>query len=126
MLRVRPVHFTSRPEKWEELLAALGLAKTVDQGPWREFDAGSGRLALHVTEPGSHDDGATSFGVEVGDLAEFARRTGLSAEESGTTAAELITAGPRRILPHHRPGWLHVPGGPGRPGSEQRRALIPQ
>jgi hypothetical protein len=92
MLRARPVHFTARPEKWEELLAALGLAKTVDQGPWREFDAGSGRLALHVTEPGSADDGSTSFGVEVGDLAEFARRTSLSAEDSGNTTAELITA----------------------------------
>ncbi len=92
MLRVRPVHFTSRPEQWEELLAALGLAKTVDQGPWREFDAGSGRLALHVTEPGSPDDGTTSLGVEVGDLAEFARRTGLAAGESGSTTADLITA----------------------------------
>ncbi|GAA1773724.1 hypothetical protein GCM10009712_22110 [Pseudarthrobacter sulfonivorans] len=92
MLRVRPVHFTSRPEKWEELLSALGLVKTVDQGPWREFDAGSGRLALHATEPGSPEDGTTSFGVEVGDLAEFARRTGLSAEEAGNTTADLITA----------------------------------
>jgi hypothetical protein len=91
MLRVRPVHFTSRPEKWEELLAALGLVKTVDQGPWREFDAGSGRLALHTTAEGP-DDGTTALGVEVGDLAEFARRTGLAAEESGKTTAELITA----------------------------------
>jgi hypothetical protein len=91
MLRVRPVHFTSHPEKWEELLAALGLVKTVDQGPWREFDAGSGRLALHSTAKGQ-DDGTTSLGVEVGDLAEFARRTGLAAEESGKTTAELITA----------------------------------
>lgn len=92
MLRVRPVHFTSRPEKWEGLLAALGLAKTADHGPWREFDAGSGRLALHVTAPGSPDDGSTSFGVEVGDLAEFARRTSLAGEQSGSTTAELITA----------------------------------
>jgi hypothetical protein len=92
MLRVRPVHFTSRPEKWEEFLAALGLAKTVDHGPWREFDAGSGRLALHVTEAGSPDDGTTSFGVEVGDLGEFARRTSLAGDESGSTTAELITA----------------------------------
>jgi hypothetical protein len=92
MLRVRPVHFTSRPEKWEELLAALGLAKTVDQGPWREFDAGSGRLALHTTAEGQDGDGTTALGVEVGDLAEFARRTGLAAAESGKTTAELITA----------------------------------
>jgi hypothetical protein len=91
MLRVRPVHFTSRPEKWEELLAALGLVKTVDQGAWREFDAGSGRLALHTTAEGP-EDGTTALGVEVGDLAEFARRTGLAAEESGKTTAELITA----------------------------------
>jgi hypothetical protein len=91
MLRVRPVHFTSRPEKWEELLAALGLVKTVDQGPWREFDAGAGRLALLTTAEGP-EDGITALGVEVGDLAEFARRTGLAAEESGKTTAALITA----------------------------------
>lgn len=92
MLRVRPVHFTSHLEKWEELLTALGLAKTVDQGRWREFDAGAGRLALHMAEPGSPDDGTTSFSVEVGDLAEFARRTSLAGDESGSTRAELITA----------------------------------
>ncbi|QNE13507.1 VOC family protein [Pseudarthrobacter sp. NBSH8] len=92
MLRVRPVHFTSRPDSWEQLLRALGLAKTVDHGPWREFDAGSGRLALHLTDAGATDDGTTALGVEVGDLAEFARRTALAAEESGNTVAELIAA----------------------------------
>ncbi|WP_332761088.1 VOC family protein [Pseudarthrobacter sp.] len=92
MLRVRPVHFTSLPDSWEQLLTALGLAKTVDDGPWREFDAGSGRLALHVADTGATDDGTTALGVEVGDLAEFARRTALAAEESGNTVAELIAA----------------------------------
>ncbi|MHA7290908.1 VOC family protein [Arthrobacter sp. MDT3-24] len=92
MLRVRPVHFTSQPDSWEQLLAALGLAKTVDDGPWREFDAGSGRLALHVADAGATDDGTTALGVEVGDLAEFARRTALAAEKSGNTVAELIAA----------------------------------
>ncbi|GAC1384022.1 MAG: hypothetical protein NVSMB43_24540 [Pseudarthrobacter sp.] len=92
MLRVRPVHFTSRPDKWEELLVALGLVKTVDQGPWREFDAGAGRLALHATAEGQDGDGTTALGVEVGDLAEFARRTGVAAEEAGKTTAELVTA----------------------------------
>jgi hypothetical protein len=92
MLRVRPVHYTSRPEGWEERLVALRLVKTVDQGPWREFDAGSGRLALHAAAAGQDVDGTTALGVEVGDLAEFARRTGLAAEESGKTTAELITA----------------------------------
>lgn len=75
MLRVRPIHFTSRPDAWEPLLGALGMIKTVDDGDWREFDAGSGRLALHRAPEGSVEDGTTVFGVEVGDLAEFARRT---------------------------------------------------
>lgn len=92
MLRVRPVHFTSRLDQWEQLLTELGMVKTVDDGPWKEYDAGSGRLALHAAGAGSAEDGTTSFGVEVGDLAEFARRTSLAGDESGSTTAELITA----------------------------------
>ncbi|WP_120522335.1 VOC family protein [Arthrobacter celericrescens] len=75
MLRVRPIVFTSRPEAWEPLLAALGMIKTVDDGGRREFDAGSGRLALQQVSPGAAEDGSTVFGVEIGDPAEFARRT---------------------------------------------------
>lgn len=92
MLRSRPVHFTSRLDEWERLVTGLGLVKTVDEGSWREFDAGSGRLALHAAEPGSAEDGTTTFGVEVGNLAEFARRTNLAGEEGGTTPAELVQA----------------------------------
>ncbi|UZX01866.1 VOC family protein [Arthrobacter sp. CDRTa11] len=92
MLRVRPVHFTSRLDQWEQLLTALGLAKTADHGMWREFDAGAGRLALHQAEPNAADDGTTVFGVEVGDLAEFARRTNLAAEDTGTSSAEIVQA----------------------------------
>lgn len=84
MLRVRPIHYTSRMDEWERLLTAVGLVKTVDDATWREFDAGSGRLALHFAEAGSAEDGSTDFGVEVGDLAEFARRT---AESAGTAGA---------------------------------------
>ena len=58
MLRVRPVHFTSRPEEWVRLLTALGLVKTVDYGDWQEFDAGSGRLALHRVPGGPGEQGA--------------------------------------------------------------------
>lgn len=82
MLRARPLHFTSRLEQWTEVLTALGLVKVVDQGDWREFDAGSGRLALHAAAHGSPEDGTTVFGVEVGILEEFARRT----REDGTQA----------------------------------------
>jgi hypothetical protein len=64
----------------------------MDDGSWREFDAGSGRLALHHAPSGTDDDGATSFGVEVGDLEEFARRTNLAGAETGTTPAELVPA----------------------------------
>jgi len=94
MLRVRPIHFTSRLDQWERLLTDLGLVKTVDEPTWREFDAGAGRLALHFAEAGSAEDGSTSLGVEVGDLAEFARRTNeaaAGAAEGGTTA-EVIDA----------------------------------
>ena len=96
MLRVRPVHFTSRLDAWERLLADLGLVKTVHESTWREFDAGSGRLALHFTEPGSAQDGTTSLGVEVGDLKEFARRTkeagAADSTTTGGTDAELVDA----------------------------------
>ena len=96
MLRVRPIHFTSRLDEWERLLTGLGMVKTVDEPTWREFDAGSGRLALHVVEQGSAEDGTTSLGVEVGDLLEFARRTNEAGAAAGTTAAgtnaELIDA----------------------------------
>lgn len=95
MLRVRPIHFTSRLDQWERLLTDLGVAKTVAGPTWREFDAGAGRLALHVAEPGSAEDGTTSFGVEAGDLAEFARRTndaGAGTAGGGGTAAEVIAA----------------------------------
>jgi hypothetical protein len=97
MLRVRPVHFTSRPEQWVRLLTALGMIRTVNDGDWQEFDAGSGRLALHRVEAGAVKDGTgldgrTDFGVEVGDLAEFARRTNAAGAEDGTSAAELVRA----------------------------------
>lgn len=94
MLRVRPIHFTSRLDQWDRLLTDLGMVKTVDEATWREFDAGAGRLALHFTEEGSAADGTTSFGVEVGDLAEFARRTNeAGAQATGRgTAAELVDA----------------------------------
>ncbi|AXJ09837.1 VOC family protein [Arthrobacter sp. PM3] len=103
MLRVRPIHYTSRIDQWARLLTALGMVRTVDDGGWQEFDAGSGRLALHrpvaagegaAGEGGSHSapDGKTDFGVEVGDLAEFARRTNAAGVEAGTAPAELVQA----------------------------------
>jgi hypothetical protein len=92
MLRVRPVHFTSRLDEWEGLLTSLGMVKSVDEPTWREFDAGSGRLALHFVEQGADEDGTTSFGVEVGDLQEFARRTKEAGQADGGTTAEIIDA----------------------------------
>lgn len=81
MLRVRPVHYTSRMQEYKELLTALGLAVTADYGTWMEFDAGHGRLAVHAM-PAGPDDGVTSLGFEARDLEEFRRRT----EEAGTRA----------------------------------------
>jgi hypothetical protein len=107
MLRVRPIHFTSRPDEWGRLLTALGMVRTVDDGDWQEFDAGSGRVALHRVDRGAGEsgeagsggaevgrprDGRTEFGVEVGDLAEFARRTNAAGAEDGTSPAELVRA----------------------------------
>jgi hypothetical protein len=92
MLRVRPLHFTSAIESWDRLLTTLGLVLTEGDGGFRVFDAGSGRLALHEVPHGAEEDGTTAFAVEVGDLAEFARRTNLSAEDEGTSPAEIIKA----------------------------------
>ncbi len=92
MLRVRPLHFTARMDAWAELLTALGLARTENSPGWQVFDAGSGRLALHGVPEGAAEDGSTALAVEVGDVAEFARRTNLSAQDEGTTPAEIITA----------------------------------
>ncbi|MGX1162482.1 hypothetical protein FBY31_3458 [Arthrobacter sp. SLBN-100] len=92
MLRVRPLHFTSRIDVWELLLTELGLVRTENEPGRQVFDAGSGRLALHTVPDGAAEDGTTAFTVEVGDLAEFARRTNLSAQDDGTAPAEIITA----------------------------------
>ena len=92
MLRVRPLHFTSAIESWDRLLTTLGLVLTEGDGGFRVFDAGSGRLALHDVPEGAEEDGTTAFAVEVGDLAEFAHRTNLSAQDGGTSPAEIITA----------------------------------
>lgn len=92
MLRVRPLHFTSRLDSWDGLLTALGMVATENDAGWRVFDAGSGRLALHAVPEGAAEDGTTALAVEVGGLAEFARRTNVAAEEDGTTPAELVAA----------------------------------
>jgi hypothetical protein len=92
MLRVRPLHFTSAIDSWERLLTALGLVLTEGDGGFRIFDAGGGRLALHDVPEGDASDGTTAFAVEVGDLAEFARRTNLAAQDDDATPAEPATA----------------------------------
>lgn len=88
MLRVRPIHYTSRMDSFKSLLTTLGLTIAADHDSWVEFDAGSGRLGLHWAEPGSPEDGTSSLGFEVRDLDEFTRRT----VEAGTTA-EIYEAG---------------------------------
>jgi len=99
MLRVRPTHFTSHLEQWARLLTDIGMIKTAGDGTWQEFDAGSGRLSLRPAEAGSPDDGSTLFGVEVGELEEFARRTNEAAAleaaagetgANGPVSAELV------------------------------------
>jgi hypothetical protein len=92
MLRVRPLHFTSNIEAWDRLLTALGLVLSEGDGGFRVFDAGSGRLALKGVPEGAAEDGTTALAVEVGNLAEFARRTNLAAQDDGTTPAGLVMA----------------------------------
>lgn len=84
MLRVRPVHYTSRTGSWNQFLTALGMVRTEDDGGRQVFDSASGRLVLQPEPAGSGQDGRTVLSVEVGDVAEFARRTNLSAREEGT------------------------------------------
>lgn len=98
MLRVRPIHYTSRMDSFKSLFTALGLTIAADHDSWVEFDAGSGRLGLHWAEPGSAEDGTSSLGFEVRDLDEFIRRTveaGTTVEihEAGHGTAARITAG---------------------------------
>ncbi|WP_125610169.1 VOC family protein [Specibacter cremeus] len=75
MLRVRPIHFTSRLEDYATLLTALGLRAVEDSPDWRVFDSGDGRIALHRAEPGGPQDGLTVLGFEIRDRDEFSRRT---------------------------------------------------
>jgi hypothetical protein len=91
MLRVRPLHYTSNIGSWERLLTALGLVLAEGDGGFRVYDAGAGRLALHEVPAGAAEDGTTALAVEVGDLAEFGRRTNLAAQDEGTMPAELVT-----------------------------------
>lgn len=97
MLRVRPIHFTSRMADYRKLLTGLGLSVSVDNDGYTEFDAGSGRMAIHVAEAGAADDGTTALSFEVRDLDEFIRRTndaGTKAEvhEAGHGTAARIAA----------------------------------
>ena len=135
MLRVRPIHFTSRMDQWERLLSALGMVRTVDDArlagvrrrlrpprpaPCAERGLRRGRHHVH-------------FGVEVGDLEEFARRTKRPARTTATPRRELVSAGPRRYLPHHGRGRVRLLRGQGRPrravrgrrsGPRRRRGLV--
>lgn len=85
MLRVRPVHFTSRIEEFSAALEAQGLHCVENHGSWRVFDSGSGKVGVHAAEPGSAEDGTTDLGFEVRDCEIFVRRT----RQDGT-AAELV------------------------------------
>ncbi|GAB3272129.1 VOC family protein [Arthrobacter pigmenti] len=88
MLRVRPIHFTSRMADYRKLLTGLGLSVSVDNDGYTEFDAGSGRMAIHAAEAGAADDGTTALGFEIRDLDEFIRRT-----NAAGTKAEVFEAG---------------------------------
>lgn len=129
MLRVRPLHFTSRIDDWERFLTALGLVLTEGDGGFRVFDSAAGRLAVHSVPEGDPLDGTTTLAVEVGDLAEFARRTNESAAEDGadgSTPAELVTADHGdacRITGPDGFSFLADLAGNGAPGADADQAL---
>lgn len=75
MLRVRPVHFTSRIDEFCAALQAQGLLCVENHGNWRVFDSGSGKVGVHAAEAGSPEDGTTDLGFEVRDCEIFVRRT---------------------------------------------------
>lgn len=93
MLRVRPIRTTSQVMAWERLLTALGMVATGDQGGCLVFDSGSGRLVLRSVPKEAPEAGSTTFSVEVGDPAEFARRTNLSASDDALPPAKLAGDG---------------------------------
>ncbi len=93
MLRVHPTIYTAHPLAWRQLLTDLGLAVSgadsappvapSPEGTPTKFDAGAGRVAVHPVAAGQAE--FVAFGVEVGDVAEFARRTNLWAAEAAHT-----------------------------------------
>jgi hypothetical protein len=85
MLRVRPVHYTSRIDEFAVKLETQGLHCVENHGSWRVFDSDSGKVGVHAAEAGSAEDGTTDLGFEVRDCEIFVRRT----LEDGTQA-ELV------------------------------------
>ncbi len=75
MLRVRPVHYTSRIDEFAAKLENQGLRCVENHGSWRVFDSGSGKVGVHAAEAGSAEDGTTELGFEVRDCEIFVRRT---------------------------------------------------
>lgn len=85
MLRVRPIHFTSRVAAFLPIFDLLGLVhsnlvhsnpvRSNQESDWYEFAAGSGRLALRRAPAGSTEDGVTRMGFEARDLDTFTART---------------------------------------------------
>ncbi|GAB3536561.1 hypothetical protein GCM10027403_17650 [Arthrobacter tecti] len=82
MLRVRPIIFTPNHDGFGKLFTALGLELVEDADGWQVFEAGSGRVALHIA-----DQPSIQLNFEVGSVSEFARRTA----QAGTDAVVVYT-----------------------------------
>lgn len=80
MIISRPVQYTSDVAGYRALYLALGLVELPadSQGDgtadWAVFQAGSGRVALHVVESGDPLDGGAALGFETDDLDGAAER----------------------------------------------------
>ncbi|WP_449374503.1 hypothetical protein [Arthrobacter psychrolactophilus] len=63
MLRVRPIHFTSRVDDYAAYLEFQGLRCVENYGDWRVFDSGNGKVGVHFAEVGSAEDGTHRAGL---------------------------------------------------------------
>lgn len=109
MLRVHPVIHTHDVPGAAAFLQALGLnaAPETRRGSAAVFDAGSGRLTVRACGPADTADtaeGSTLLTFDVGDIAEFGRRT----VEAGTSV-EVFGDGPQSTARVAAPGGSSFP-----------------
>lgn len=83
-LIVRPIVYTTVPQDWARLVAALGGRPLIQEGAWQVFALPDGRVAIHEVPDGDPLAGHQQLGFETRDLdrtaAELGGRVGDGAE----------------------------------------------